>query len=84
MYEKPGADKEVVDAVEKIAKARGVPMAQIAMAWVLAKPEVTSPIVGVSKLSQLDDAIAAVSLKLSAEETAAIEAPYQPFFVKGF
>jgi aryl-alcohol dehydrogenase-like predicted oxidoreductase len=54
------------------------------MAWVLAKPEVTAPIVGVSKLSQLDDAIAAVSLKLTADETAAIEAPYKPFIVTGF
>ena len=84
MYDKPGADKDVVDAVEQVAKARGVPMAQIAMAWVLAKPEVTAPIVGVSKLSQLEDALAAVALTLSADEIAAIEAPYKPIVVTGF
>ena len=84
MYDTPGADKDVVDAVEQVAKARGVPMAQIAMAWVLAKPEVTAPIVGVSKLSQLEDALAAVALTLSADEIAAIEAPYTPLVVTGF
>ena len=77
-------NKGVVDAVEAVAKARGVPMAQVAMAWVLAKPEVTAPIVGVTKLSQLDDAVAAVGLKLSTDEIAAIEAPYKSFIVKGF
>ena len=84
MYDTPGADKDVVDAVEQVAKARGVPMAQIAMAWVLAKPEVTAPIVGVTKLSQLEDALAAVALTLSADEIAAIEAPYTPLVVTGF
>ena len=84
MYDTPGADKDVVDAVEQVAKARGVPMAQIAMAWVLAKPEVIAPIVGVSKLSQLEDALAAVALTLSADEIAAIEAPYKPLVVTGF
>ena len=84
MYDKPGADKDVVDAVEKIAKVRGVPMAQIALAWVLARPEVTAPIVGVSKLSQVEDALAAVALTLSADEIAAIEAPYKPLVVTGF
>ncbi len=84
MYDTPGADKDVVDAVEQVAKARGVPMAQIAMAWVLAKPEVTAPIVGVSKLSQLEDALAAVALTLTADEITAIEAPYKPLVVTGF
>ena len=76
--------KGVVDAVEEVAAARGVPMAQVAMAWVLAKPEVTAPIVGVTKLSQLGDAIAALDVTLTPEEVAAIEAPYVPFAVKGF
>ncbi len=76
--------KGVVDAVEKVAAARGVPMAQVAMAWVLAKPEVTAPIVGVTKLSQLDDAIAALGVTLTPEEIAAVETPYVPFAVKGF
>lgn len=77
-------NKGVVDAVEKVAAARGVPMAQVAMAWVLAKPEVTSPIVGVTRLGQLEDAIAAVGLKLTPEEIAMIETPYKPFIVTGF
>jgi aryl-alcohol dehydrogenase-like predicted oxidoreductase len=83
MYD-DASNKGVVDAVEKTAKARGVPMAQVAMAWVLAKPEIHSPIVGVSKLSQVDDAVASVGLKLTAEEIAALEAPYKTFAVTGF
>ncbi|GHA32675.1 oxidoreductase [Devosia pacifica] len=85
MYEQPrGNDKAVVEAVEQVAKERGVPMAQIAMAWVLAKPEVTSPIVGISKMGHLEDAIAAADLKLSENEIATLEAPYQSFAVTGF
>jgi aryl-alcohol dehydrogenase-like predicted oxidoreductase len=85
MYDDPNStDREVVAAVEKLAKERGLPMAQIAMAWLLGKDMVTSPIVGVSKLGHLDDAIAAVGVKLSAEETAALEAPYRPRVVTGF
>ena len=78
------ASKPVVDALEAVAKAKGKPMAQVAMAWLLAKPGVTSPIVGVSKMSHLDDAIAAVDLKLGAEEIAQLEAPYKPLVVTGF
>jgi aryl-alcohol dehydrogenase-like predicted oxidoreductase len=78
------SDKGVVDAVEKVAKARGVPMAQVALAWVLAKPEVTAPIVGVTKLSQLDDALGALTVKLTPDEIASLEAPYQTFLPKGF
>jgi aryl-alcohol dehydrogenase-like predicted oxidoreductase len=59
-------------------------MAQVAMAWVLGKPGVTAPIVGASKAQHIDDAIAALSLKLDAEEAAALEAPYQPHRVVGF
>jgi aryl-alcohol dehydrogenase-like predicted oxidoreductase len=77
-------DKAIVDAVEKVAKARGVPMAQVAMAWVLQVPGVTAPIVGVSKTSQVDDAIAAVGLKLTEDEVKALEASYQPLVVTGF
>ena len=83
MYEKTG-DREVVEAVERVAKARGVSMAQIAMAWVLQKPEVTSPIVGVSKMSHLEDAIASDDLELSADEIKTLEAPYKPLPVAGF
>lgn len=85
MYEQEeGNARAVVEAVEAVAKARGVPMAQIAMAWVLQKPGVTSPIVGASKLSHIEDAIAAEALTLSADEIAQLEAPYQPMLVKGF
>jgi aryl-alcohol dehydrogenase-like predicted oxidoreductase len=83
MYEKAG-DQEIVAAVETVAKARGTSMAQIAMAWVLQKPEVTSPIVGVSKMSHLEDAIASDELVLSADEIKALEAPYKPQQVAGF
>lgn len=78
------ADGAVIAAVEAVAAARGVPMAQVALAWVLAKPQVSAPIVGASKLQHLDDAVAALSLTLTAEEIAALEAPYVPHAVTGF
>jgi aryl-alcohol dehydrogenase-like predicted oxidoreductase len=77
------SDRRVVDAVAALAKARGVPMAQVALAWVLAKDEVSAPIVGVTKSAQLDDALAALQLTLSKEEVAALEAPYAPHPVLG-
>ena len=84
LYAKTGdADRKVVEAVAQVAAARGVPRAQVALAWVLGKREVTSPIVGATKLGQLDDAVAALSLKLSPEEVAALEAPYVPHAVVG-
>jgi len=73
-----GAAFEIVDAVEKVATARGVPMAQIALAWVLSKPDVTAPIVGATKLKHLDDAIGALDIMLTADEIATLEAPYRP------
>jgi aryl-alcohol dehydrogenase-like predicted oxidoreductase len=76
------ADKKVVDVVAKIAGKRGLPRAQIALAWVLTK--VTSPIVGATKASHLDDAVASLQLELSQEEIAALEAPYIPHPVMGF
>jgi aryl-alcohol dehydrogenase-like predicted oxidoreductase len=69
---------DVVDAVERVAKARGIPMAQVALAWLLSKRDVTAPIVGATKLEHLEDAIAALDVKLDDEETAALEAPYRP------
>jgi len=63
------ADRQVVEQVAKVAKARGVPRAQVALAWVAQKLPVTAPIVGASKLQHLDDAVAALSLKLTPEET---------------
>ena len=71
-------DKPVVERTNEIARARGVPPAQIAMAWLLRKPAVTSPIVGATKPQHLDDAIAAASIMLSDEEVARLEECYRP------
>ncbi len=78
------ADRKVVEAVAKVAKARGIPRAQVALAWVLQKPGITAPIVGASKMSHLDDAVAALSVRLTAEEIATMEAAYVPHAVVGF
>jgi aryl-alcohol dehydrogenase-like predicted oxidoreductase len=78
------ADKKVADRVAEVAKARAVSRAQVALAWLLSKPVITAPIVGATKLHHLDDAIAAINVKLSAEEIAALEEPYVPHAVVGF
>jgi 1-deoxyxylulose-5-phosphate synthase len=78
------ADKRVADCVAELAKARGVPRAQIALAWLLSKPVITAPIVGATKLNHLDDAVASIDVKLSTGEIAALEAPYMPHAVVGF
>lgn len=78
------ADPKIVDAVGAIASNHGVPRAQVALAWVLRKPGVTAPIVGATKPQHLTDAVAALSLELSDEEVAALEAPYSPRHVVGF
>jgi aryl-alcohol dehydrogenase-like predicted oxidoreductase len=78
------ADRKVVEAVASVAAARGLPRAQVALAWVLAKPVVTAPIVGATRMQHLDDAAAALSVKLTAEEIAVLEAPYVPHAVTGF
>ena len=70
--------------VGEVAKARGVPRAQVALAWLLQKKGVTAPIVGASKPHHLDDAVAALSLNLSAEEIVKLEAPYVPHPMVGF
>ncbi|MCZ2819498.1 aldo/keto reductase [Modestobacter sp. VKM Ac-2977] len=77
-------DRVIVERVAEVAEARGVPRAQVALAWVLSKPVVTAPIVGVTKDRHLDDAVAAVELRLSAEEIARLEEPYTPHAVVGF
>lgn len=82
LYDQP-SDWDVVEAVRQLAAARGVPPAQVALAWLLHQPVVTAPIVGVTKLGHLEDAIAAVSLKLEASELAALQAPYLPHPVRG-
>jgi aryl-alcohol dehydrogenase-like predicted oxidoreductase len=78
------ADRKVVEAVAAVAASRGVPRAQVALAWVLQQPGVTAPIVGATKVEHLDDAVAALSLKLTPEEIATLEAPYVPHAVVGF
>jgi aryl-alcohol dehydrogenase-like predicted oxidoreductase len=78
------ADRLVVDRVAEIAGRRGIPMAQVALAWVLAKPFVSAPIVGATKPQHLEDAVAALSVDLSPQEIARLEAPYVPHPVLGF
>jgi aryl-alcohol dehydrogenase (NADP+) len=77
-------DRRIVEAVGTVAQARGVPRAQVALAWVAQKHPVTAPIIGASKPQHLTDAVAALSLGLTAEEIATLEAPYLPHQVEGF
>ena len=76
-------DRAVVERVAAVAAGRGVPRAQVALAWLLAQPAVTSPIVGVTKRAHLDDAVAAVDLELSTDELADLGAGYVPHAVAG-
>jgi len=78
------ADRAVIEAVGEIAARRGVPRAQVALSWVAHKSPVTAPIVGASREGHLDDALAALSLELDAQEIESLEAPYQPHPVAGF
>ena len=71
----PELDVPVVERVRRVAEARGVPSAQIALAWVLGKPGVTAPIVGATKLSHVEDALAAEELRLSEDEVARSRSP---------
>jgi aryl-alcohol dehydrogenase-like predicted oxidoreductase len=85
LYEKSAeADKMVVERVAEVAAARGMPRAQVALAWLLGKSEITAPIVGATKLTHLTDALAAVSVKLTADEITTLEEPYRPHAVSGF
>lgn len=77
------SDREIVDRVRKVAEARGVSRAQVALAWMLHKPFVTAPIIGATKAHHLEDALAAIKLSLSDEEIAELEAPYTPRAVSG-
>lgn len=77
-------DRAIVDAVESVAAARGVPMAQVALAWVLSNPVVDAPIVGATKPHHLADAVAALDIELTDEEKAALEAPYTPRLPSGY
>ena len=81
MYE--DSDFDVVDVVREVAAERGLPPAQIALAWLLGKPAVTAPIVGATKLRHLEDAIAAMDVTLCEEEAARLETPYRPHPILG-
>ncbi|WP_245642530.1 aldo/keto reductase [Nonomuraea candida] len=74
----PENDKAIVDRVAQVAARRGLPAAQVALAWVLGRPGVTAPIVGATKERHVDDAVAAVSVSLSEEERSFLEEPYRP------
>ncbi|RYZ42016.1 MAG: aldo/keto reductase [Myxococcaceae bacterium] len=82
LYNQAG-DWDVVEAVKKVAEARKAPPAQVALAWLLSKPVVTAPIIGATKPEHLEDAVKAVTLKLTPEEIKALEAPYKPHEVRG-
>jgi len=76
-------DFDVVDRVAEVAAARGVPMAQVALAWLLHQPAVSAPIVGATKVAHMTDALAAEQIELSADEMARMEEPYAPHRVLG-
>lgn len=78
------ADEAIIGRVAEIAERRGVPMAQVALAWVASHPTVSAPIVGATKPRHLDDAIASIDLILTAEEKRALEEPYTPQPISGF
>ena len=82
LYEQP-TDFDVVERVAELAGERGVPPAQVALAWLLHKPGVTAPIVGATKLGHIEDALAAEQLSLSEQEIARLEEPYVPHPVLG-
>jgi aryl-alcohol dehydrogenase-like predicted oxidoreductase len=77
-------DRQIVERVAEVAEQRGVPMAQIATAWMLSKPVITAPIIGATKARHIDDAVAAVDLELSSDEIASLEEPYQTHVPAGF
>jgi aryl-alcohol dehydrogenase-like predicted oxidoreductase len=77
-------DRAIVDAVATVAEKRGTSRAQVALGWLLSKPVVSAPIVGVTSPEQLDDLLGSLSVELSAEEVEQLEAPYEPHAIAGF
>lgn len=84
LYAEAALDAGVLDGLGALAARRGVPRAQLALAWLLHKPGVTAPVVGATRPGHLEDALAALALRLAPDEIAALEAPYQPHRVAGF
>ena len=78
------SDRPIVEAVQQVAEARGIPMAQVALAWVLKNPTVSAPIVGATKPHHLPDAVAALDVHLTDEEVRALEEPYGPHVPTAF
>jgi 1-deoxyxylulose-5-phosphate synthase len=78
------SDRTIVERVAEVAEASGVPRAQVALAWLLSKPVVTAPIVGATKVSHLEDAVAALDVRLDDDAVARLEEPYSPHAVAGF
>jgi aryl-alcohol dehydrogenase-like predicted oxidoreductase len=78
-----GADRHVVERVAELAEKHGVPRTHIALAWLLQKRPVTAPIVGATKITHLEDAVGALSVKLTQEEVAYLEEPYVPHPIVG-
>jgi aryl-alcohol dehydrogenase (NADP+) len=84
MYSKLAeGDREIIDEVGKIASRRHISRAQVALAWLLRKPQITAPIIGATKPEHLQDAVAALEVQLTDEEVEALEAPYVPHPVAG-
>jgi aryl-alcohol dehydrogenase-like predicted oxidoreductase len=83
LYDQDAGDRTIAERVAEIADRRGVPRAQVALAWVAHNPVVTAPIVGASKPHHIDDAVAALELELSGDEVAHLEEPYRPHPVAG-
>jgi 1-deoxyxylulose-5-phosphate synthase len=82
LYDHPG-DDAVLDALDEVASARGVPHAQVALAWLLSRPAVSAPIVGATRVQHLDDAIAAVEVELTGDEVTRLEQAYVPRPIRG-
>jgi aryl-alcohol dehydrogenase-like predicted oxidoreductase len=80
---RPEVDFPVIDRAGEVARERGVPTAQVALAWLLHKPGVTAPIVGATRIEHLEDLLGAAELSLSADEIARLEEPYVPHRVAG-
>ena len=82
-YDHHAEEDAIVTAVEQIATSRGVQPAQVALSWLMSRPGITAPVIGASKPHHLDDAVASLSLALTGEEVAQLEAPYRPRPVVG-